>query len=276
MSIFRRHQPASQNVDIEQKNSVEINIAIDGQSYVTGMGVSDQELEAKIDNHLRALQAFFDQQMVQLPPGTPANDLKAEELQKLKRSLESSQSDRQRKIYDRSFLNIAEAYESWAMIDPRTYKDGLNAWDFAWSVLNREMLEAVMTVSKGRKDLLASSYVELLFARGRHCLHQMKYVTNEKLQNKYAGLAVGMFYTYLLEVHKLSMSHWETRDALKNIHIATKYGKLSDRQIKNITKKVLQKPTEQSSGEFMKQVEAEVKAFNLLENDRERLKQMIY
>ena len=201
---------------------------------------------------------------------------KAQELDRLKKSIQRAEDDRLRRVYGDSFLAIAEAYESCGIVYNQSYEGGFSAWDYAWGVLNREALEATTVIGKSLKDSLTHGYAELLYARGMHWMRYMKYVVKANAQNKYAYAAISSFYSYLIELRIYNVTHWQANDAIRLIHVAIKYGDITDNQLTDIETRISSRIREEAAKEMMKKVVSEVKEYILVENDPERLKFMIY
>jgi phosphoribosyl-ATP pyrophosphohydrolase len=272
MNFFHRRKTTG---SAYEKPSVELTIGADGQTSVSNVSVqiSDTELRAKITPHTAKMWVIYKQCA---DPATAQTPEITKQLEKLKLSIEGAQDDMAHSLYVRSFLNIAEAYETYAVIDTATHEAGTSGWDLAWSVLNHEALETVLAVSRGEQTQLANGYADLLFARGMDCLREMVAMPDTKAQNGYAQETIRMFYTYLLAIRKLGITHWQTNDALKNIHIATAYGAVTDDQLAVIGGKVAAQSGEQPASPLLTAVAAAVQAYAFTETDPARLKQLVY
>jgi|GEM_PF-6323477 len=258
--------------------SLELGVSADGQLSVSAadIQVSMAEVEAEIDAHLTGLHAKLAEQTTKIQPGIPDYDSAARNLERLRESIRSAESDKARKAYVRSFHNVAEAYDTLATTATLLRTDASASWEAAWDVLNKETLKVIIAVSQGKQDTLANDYVELLFARGIHCLRILKYAPDEVTRLDASQAALRMFYTYLLVIHKLGINHWQSTDAARNIHIAVALGSLSQAQLQSNLSAVGARSSVQSPNDALQQALRDVQAYELSDQDRQRLPTLIY
>lgn len=194
----------------------------------------------------------------------------------IKNVIDRIQSYAKRGNYGEAFLMIAEGYQTCAIIHNKRYEKGYSAWDYAWGVLNNEAMDVSMAGALDAKSMVGNGYADVIFARGKHCLKELKYSETSSAMNKFAKMAIDMFYIYLLELESVDLSSWHQEDAIKNIHIAKILGGVSDSEIKDIQSRLLDHASTKPSSDVLDKVVREVDEYVFLETDQERLKQFIY
>lgn len=200
---------------------------------------------------------------------------KTAELNKLANLIQNIQELRNYRSYIKSYIAIAEAYQSCALVHNKSYENGFTAWDFSWGVLN-EVIEVMATTSERPADIRVNGYTEILFARGMHCMRELKVAVKEKAKNKYATLAIGCFYDYLSELYANGLEDWHVDDALKLIHVAMILGSLSEQELGSIEATTLSRKEGKNATKGMQDAIEKVREYVLAESDPERLKWMIY
>jgi len=201
---------------------------------------------------------------------------KAQDVERLKNTIQSVQDDKQRRNYGQSFLEIAEAYELCAVIHNEPDKGGFTYWDYAWRVLNNDVLLAIAGLSNSQKEILSNGFADVRYARGMHLLRKMKASVKEKEQNKYALIATSQFYEFLIDLRRYDLNHWGQDSAIKNIQITSSIGHVTEDQINEMLDRLKTRPKLSQPEEIVLQVDREVKDYVLVETDPERLKWMIY
>lgn len=83
-------------------------------------------------------------------------------------------------------------------------------------------------------DVRVNGYTDILFARGMHCMRELKIAAKDKAKSKYAMLAIGYFFDYLSELYANGLEDWHINDAFKLIHVAMSLGNLSERDLDSI------------------------------------------
>lgn len=270
ISLFRKPSEPPKNY---LKKSLDLVVTADGRfaDTTTSVQLSDADVQAEIREHIERLSGLYNQHAQ--ADLANANPEKAKRLTRFKRAIDSAVEDVSRQAYVRSLLNVAEAYEGYAVIDPASSE---HAWDYAWDVLNREGLTLALSISKGQWDVLATNYADLLFARAMDYLRRMVAEPQAVDQNGCAGAAVSLFYGYLLTVYKLKLAHWQINDAIRNIHIAAAYGALTSEQLATTRQALTAEAEAQSASVLLPQFLPAVDSYVLPEADHARLAQLVY
>jgi len=201
---------------------------------------------------------------------------KIEFVRQLKNSVEQIQSNLVDESYGDAFMKIAEGYQACALILNKRYEGGYSAWDFSWGVLNGEALEIAVAGARSVSDMYANGYTEVVFARGRQCLKELKYAETPASMNKYAKATLNEFYYYLIILNSIGLTDWNQESAIKNIYTAQILGNLSSEEVDGIRtksfEKISPKPSQKAIDDTIKQVEEYI----FLESNVETLKQQIY
>lgn len=230
-----------------------------GKQMIVRQGVFlKEEQVAKLDE---AISKFYD---------------KSGLINQLKNIVSQIQSYTSDQNYGKAFLSIAEGYQYCAAIFNKHYEGGFGAWDYSWKVLNGEALEITSIGTSSVQDSINNGYAEVIFARGMHCLRELKYSETTTAMNKYAKMAVGMFYSYLLTLDAVGLIDWQQESATKNIWIAQTLGKLSAGDIKDLQARALTQTSPKPSNEIYNGTIRKVEEYVFLENDPVRIKQYIY
>ena len=196
-------------------------------------------------------------------------------VRQLKNCVERIQSYLSDDNYGQAFLSIAEGYQSCAVIFNQRYEGGYSAWDFAWGALG-EASEAAAIGARSQVDLISNGYTDVAFARGMHCLRELKNSETSSTMNKYAKIAIGMFYSYLIALKSIGLTDWHQENAIKNIHIAEILGNVSKDDIKDLQTRSYEQASLKPSKEIFESTVTEVEDYIFLETDNERLRQYIY
>ncbi|MGE5327731.1 MAG: hypothetical protein ACM3KH_00170 [Thiobacillus sp.] len=194
----------------------------------------------------------------------------------LKNRIEQTQSYVSSGNYGRAFLAIAEGYQDCASIHNQRYDGGYSAWDYSWGILNREALEIAATGASNPTDLIGNGYSDVLFARGKHCLKELKYAEKQTAMNKYGKMAMEMFYSYLLALESVGLTDWQQESAIKNIHLAKILGNVKADDIKEIQARAIEHASPKPSKDVCSKVIKDVQDYVFLESDPNRLRQYIY
>lgn len=201
---------------------------------------------------------------------------KTQHVERLKSVLQTIQDNKLDCNYGRCFLYISEAYDCCAVIHNQAFERGFTYWDYAWSVLNNEALEAVAAVSQSQKDLILNGYSDILYARGMHLMRELKNNTSDKSKTKYAKIAVSIFVEYLYELARHGVSDWHEDDAPKMIQVALKLGSVEPTWIAESAGMILKRGNASQSDEYMAETVNKVQDYTLVENQPDQLKWMIY
>lgn len=200
---------------------------------------------------------------------------KTSELSKLTNTIQNIQDHKNNRRYIDSYLAIAEAYQSCALVHNKSYEDGFTAWDFSWGTLN-EVVEVMAATSARPTDIRVNGYTDILFARGMHCMRELKVVATVKAKRKYATLAIGCFYDYLTELYAHGLGDWRVDDALRLIHVAMALGNLTEHDLGDIESSSFAGKEGENATKGMQAAVVKVREYVLAESDPERLKWMIY
>ncbi len=194
----------------------------------------------------------------------------------LKNSIGQVQDYVLRGNYGQALLEVAESYQMCAVIHNVKDANGYSAWDYAWGVLNGELMAITTAGAKNAQELVGNGYADLLFARGKHALWQMKYSETQAAYTKYAKLAIDLFYNYLFELAGAGLKDWKREDAVKFIATARQLGKISDETMGEIELRAKTTLSTKPSPETISGVIREVHDYVYLETDPAQIKQMIY
>lgn len=194
----------------------------------------------------------------------------------LKSLVESIQSYAKSGNYGDAYLHIAEAYQTCAIIYNQKYDGGYTNWDYSWGILNREALEVAGSFGVTAKDIIGNGYSDVIFARGKHCMRELKYTETQQARKKYAKIAISMFYSFLIDLRAVGLKGWNEEEAVKNIHIALQLGEINNTELKEIQAEVDKHTTTKPNSTTIKSVLKEVDDFVFLDNDESRLKQLIH
>jgi len=201
---------------------------------------------------------------------------KIEFVRQLKYAIEQTQSDLGNDNYGDAYLKIAEGYQACALIHNKRYDGGYTAWDFSWRVLNGEALEIAVAGATGLSDMYANGYTDVVFARGKHSLKELKYSQTSVAMNKYAKIAINEFYYYLIILNSIGLTDWNKEAAIKNIHIALALGNISEEALSEIRACSFDNISPKPKNEVIEATTNEVDEFIMLETDVTSLKQLIY
>lgn len=179
--------------------------------------------------------------------------------------------------YGQAFLRIAEAYQQCAIIHNVKYDKGYSNWDFSWQILNKEALDyATSGSANDAKSIVENGYTDVLFARGKHALQQMKYSETSASHNKYAYIAAQMFYMYLVELAGAKLDDWQRDDAIKWIALVRTYGNLREDQLDEIEAKLGEHTVTKANQQAIDSITKEVHDYVFLETNQDRIRDMIY
>ncbi len=194
----------------------------------------------------------------------------------LKSCIERVQSYTSNHNYGEAFLSIAEGYQNCAAIHNQRHEGGYSAWDLSWRILNGEVLEIATAGASNAKDMIGNGYTAVLFARGMHCLRELKYAETPSAMNKYAKMAMEHFYSYLVALDTVGLTDWQQETAIKNIHVAKILGNVHDGDIRAIHERVLTHSSPKYRQDAFDKTVSVVEEYVFLESDPERLRQYIY
>ncbi len=200
---------------------------------------------------------------------------KTGQISQVKSSVEQVQTYLSEGNYGRAFLAAAQGYQACAIIYNKSYEGGYRAWDYSWRALAEASETAAMGVSN-QVDLIANGYTDVVFAQGMHCLKEMKYAQSPSTINKYAKMAILMFYRYLIALKSVGLTDWNQESAIKNIHIAKLLGHVNENDINDAQTRALEQASVKPSQESFNSILKEVEEYVFLDTDPERLKQFIY
>jgi predicted RNA-binding Zn-ribbon protein involved in translation (DUF1610 family) len=223
----------------------------------SGMFITEQQAE-DID---KKIQEYYDKSYV---------------AGQLKQGITEIQDYAMRGNYGRAFLRIAEAYQQCAVIHNVKYEKGFTNWDYSWRILNHEALDYAMLSASNTHHAIGNGYTDVMLARGKHALQQLKYSETPAARNKYARLAIDMFYTYLVDLTATSLTDWQREDAIKWIALAKEYGNVHETHMQEIEAGLARRTATKPSQQLIDGVVREVHDYTFLETDPERLRQMIY
>jgi len=201
---------------------------------------------------------------------------KTQQVERLKSVLQNIQDSNLDNNYGRCFLYIAEAYDCCAVIRNQSFKGGFTFWDYAWGVLNKDVLEVVSAVSGNQNDVIMNGYSDILYARAMHLMRELKNSTNDKSKVKYAKIATSILIEYLYELARHQVSDWHEEEAPKLIQLALKLGKVQSSWIDEAATNTMKRSNSPDDKKHMDSVVAAVKDYTLVESDPEQLKWMIY
>ena len=196
--------------------------------------------------------------------------------EQLKRLVQSIQDDIKNYDYGRAYLYIAEAYQQCAIIHNKKYENGFSAWDLSWGVLNGEAMQMATAGASSPRDMVQNGYANLLYARGEHCMRQLRYTKTPASQNRVARVAIDMFYNYLIELATHQLESWERKRAIEMIALSRAYGQVSDEQLHNIESRLIERSSSKPPTTVRDAVVEEVNEYAFLETDRARMRMMIY
>ena len=136
-----------------------------------------------------------------------------------------------------------------------------------------------MLATKHLKDdngLRMGEYFDLLFARARHCLREMKCAQKNEKRNQHARQAIDNLYRYLAELASSSEDHWQREDAVRYIHLARMFGLVTDEQMSEIEANILRRCAIKPTQSMVHALVREVHEYIFLETDPEKIRMMIY
>lgn len=197
-------------------------------------------------------------------------------INQLKHTIEQIQSYANDDNYGRAFLEIAKGYQYCAAMFNKKYEGGFSAWDYSWRTLNGEAFEIAGISATNPTTMVGNGYSDVVFARGEHCMQELKYAETDSARNKYAKIAVGEFIGYLSMLDTVGLTDWHQDEALKSIHIAKNLGRISSDDFEDIKARLFEKASPKPNAETFASTIAKVEDYIFLETDTTRLRQLIY
>jgi hypothetical protein len=197
-------------------------------------------------------------------------------INQLKHAIEQTQYYANDDNYGRAFLEIAQGYQLCAALLNKKYDGGSSAWDYSWQTLNGEAFEIAGLNAANSSSLIGNGYSDVVFARGKHCLQELKFAENDTARNKYAKAAIAEFLSYLSMLDTVGLTDWHQEDAMRNIHIAKTYGKVSSADFDEISQRVFARSSPKPSAEIFQNTLSKVGDYIFLDTDPDRLRQLIY
>lgn len=178
--------------------------------------------------------------------------------------------------YGRAFLEVAQAFQACAAIMNKKYEGGYSAWDYSWQVLNGDALEVAGINATDARSMVGNGYSDIIYARGKHCLQELKFAETDAARNKYSKIAIEQFLSYLSMLDTVGLTDWNQEDAIKNIHIAKTFGRVSDKDFQEIVTRVLENSSPKTTPQLLQNTIDKVNDFIFLDTDPDRLRQLIY
>ena len=197
-------------------------------------------------------------------------------INQLKNAIEQIQSYANDDNYGRAFLEIAKGYQYCAAMFNKKYEGGFSAWDYSWRTLNGEAFEIAGSSATNPTTMVSNGYSDVVFARGQHCMQELKYTETDSARNKSAKIAISEFISYLSMLDTVGLTDWHQDEALKSIHIAKNLGHVSSDDFEAIKARSFEKASPKPNTETFESTMSKVEDYIFLETDTARLRQLIY
>ena len=194
----------------------------------------------------------------------------------LKYNIEQIQSYANDGNYGKAFLMVAEAYQACAVVHNDHDSKGYSKWDYSWRVINGEAFQIAGLSANSGASLIGNGYSDVMYARGMHCLKELKYAKTSGAMNKSAKIAITEFYDYLTALNVTGLTDWHHDDAIKNIHIALALGHVNSADYEDIKSRVHDRAPIKPNQNILSTTFQQVDDYIFLDTDVDRIKMYIY
>lgn len=199
---------------------------------------------------------------------------------RIKNHVENIQSSKRSFEYASALVGVAEAYQMMAVIHNISHVNdrGLTFWDYSWQSLQYASNAAVeMSIGLPTENWVWNGYLDTLYAKGMHCMRELKNTKADKTKARHAATAIAMFYMYLSEQIKFDPDNrWQQEEAIKMVYVAKLLGKLDDKDLDAIKNRVMENAVKNNMTTETKRALKEVSEYVFLETDKEKVQYLIY